>query len=155
MRAPLFPPMIESTFLLAGQGGQIRSSHTNGRSLIITHSGHAALASSSTRPMDFKCVFAGLRIPFILRPKDRYVRSILRFLNILPPSARDWALARVVVPSKATWAIVAAAYVHGIMDEEIPKDVKRGACRRSRYGSCHVLLGLKIRYYVRYQPVCP
>ena len=125
MRAPLFPPMIESTFLLAGHGGQIRSSHTNGRSLIITHSGHAALASSSTRPMDFICVFAGLRIPFILRPKDRYVRRILRFLNILPPIAREWALARVVVPSKATWAMVGAAYVHGIMDGEIPQEVKR------------------------------
>ena len=74
--------------------------------------------------MDFICVFAGVKIPFILRPKDRYVRRILRFLNILPPTARDWALARVVVPSKAKWEMIGAAYVHGIMDGEIATEVK-------------------------------
>lgn len=64
-------------------------------------------------------------MPFILRGKDRYARPVRRFVKALPLSAREWALARVVISNEAKWEMIGAAYVHGIMDGEMVDEVLR------------------------------
>ena len=72
--------------------------HPQRRSLIVTHSGYVCLAPTSTRINDFICIFGGINMPFVMRWHDRQARRLLRFLGMLPPNAREYALRGVRIP---------------------------------------------------------
>lgn len=84
------------------------------------------ISPSSSRPGDFMCVFANLTCPFILRARDNESRRISRILAMLPESAREWTLVRILLPSEGCWTMIGEDYVHGIMDREVAEETEMG-----------------------------